>query len=87
MLAPDAIDIDQTAAHLEGADRRVVLVLDHDACPQPLRQQRPGMRGCRRHRRRDDLMCAFQLGEIKHALASSDVVRSLSPHAPAASCP
>ena len=28
------VEIDQPAAHLEGADRRVVLVLDHDARPR-----------------------------------------------------
>ena len=31
------VEIDQPAAHLEGADRRVVLVLDHDASAEPLR--------------------------------------------------
>ena len=32
------VEIDQPAAHLEGADRRVVLVLDHDVSAEPLRQ-------------------------------------------------
>ena len=37
-LALQPVEIDQPAAHLEGADRRVVLVLDHDARAEPLRQ-------------------------------------------------
>ena len=32
------VEIDQPAAHLEGADRRVVLMLDHDDRAEPLRQ-------------------------------------------------
>ena len=60
-LALEAIDIDQSAAHLEGADRGVVLVLDDDRRAEPLRQQRPGMRRRRRHRRPDDLLRALEL--------------------------
>ena len=43
-LALQPVKIDQPAPHLEGADRRVVL-LDHDRGTQPLRQQRPGNAG------------------------------------------
>ena len=35
-LALQPVEIDQPAAHLEGADRRVVLVLDHDGRAEPL---------------------------------------------------
>ena len=65
-LALQPVEIDQPAPHLEGADRRVVLVLDHDIGAEPLRQQRPRMRRRRRHRLPDDLVCAFEFGEIKH---------------------
>ena len=65
-LALQPVEIDQPAAHLEGADRRVVLVLDHDGRAEPLRQQRPGMRRRRRHRLADDFVRAFEFGEVKH---------------------
>src|ERR1700732_1090230 len=35
-LALQAVDKDEPAAHLEGADRRVVLVLDDDVSAEPL---------------------------------------------------
>ena len=57
-LALQPVEIDQPAAHLEGADRRVVLVLDHDGRAEPLRQQRPRMRRRRRHRLRPRSSCA-----------------------------
>jgi len=37
-LSLEAVDIGQAAAHLEGTDRSVVLVLDHDRRAEPLRQ-------------------------------------------------
>ena len=42
------IDVDEPAAHLEGADRRVVLVLDPDLAAAALVQQRPALFGRRR---------------------------------------
>jgi hypothetical protein len=38
LLALQAVEINQPAAHLEGADRRVVLVLDYDGGAEPLGQ-------------------------------------------------
>src|SRR2546430_2075876 len=37
-FAVETVDIDQPAPHLEGAGRRVVLVLDDNRCAEPLRQ-------------------------------------------------
>src|SRR4051812_32343789 len=69
-LAPHPVDIDQSAAHLEGCGRRVVLMLDDHACTEAFRQQRPRMRRRRLHRRSDHGMGALELSEIKHRLAS-----------------
>ena len=60
------VEIDQPTAHLEGADRRVVLMLDHNARAEPLAEQRPGMRRRRRHRLPHDFVRAFELLEVKH---------------------
>src|SRR5271166_6202138 len=65
------VDIDEPAAHLEGAGRCVVLVLDDDAGAEPLRQLRPDMRRRRRHRFAYDFVRALQLTEIKHLKAPS----------------
>ena len=40
----ERVDISEAAAHLEGAGRQVVLVLDHDLGAKPLVQERPGNR-------------------------------------------
>ena len=53
-LALEPIEIDDAAAHLEGASGRVVLVLDHDIDTSALTQQRPGELRRRRHRSVDD---------------------------------
>ena len=47
--APDRVEIDEPAADLEGADRRVVLVLDPQLGADPRRQQRPAILRGRRH--------------------------------------
>src|SRR5665213_1952371 len=65
------IEIDQSAAHLESAGRRMVLMLDNDRRAEPLRQHRPGIRRRRRHRPAHDLMRALKLGQVKHRRASS----------------
>jgi len=79
LLALQAFHIDEPAAHLEGTDRRMVLVLDHHARAKPLGKQGPGVRRRRRHRLPHHLVCAFEVPEIKHLLASSVTVGSLSP--------
>jgi hypothetical protein len=65
-LALETIDIDKAATHLEGADRCVVFMLDHDLCAESLREQRPAMRRRRRNRRRNDLMRTLELPQVKH---------------------
>src|SRR5262249_53759135 len=70
-LALQPIGIDEAATHLERAGRRVVLVLDDHMRPQPLRGYRRGVRRRRRHRGADDLMRAFELGEVKHRHTSA----------------
>ena len=49
------VEIDQPAAHLEGADRRVVLMLHPDFAACALGKQRPGVLRRRRHGGVDDL--------------------------------
>ena len=66
LLALEPVEVDEPAAYLEGADRRVVLVLDHDRTTEPLRQQRPGVRRGRRDGCPDDCVRTLQFGEIKH---------------------
>src|SRR5258708_32066437 len=76
--------MDQPAAHLEDAGPRMVIVLDHDAGVNALRQQWPGMRRRRRYGLADDLMRALELCKIKHG-RSSTMNGSRDPHPP--SCP
>ncbi len=57
------VDEGQPAAHLEGAGRIVVLVLDHRLGAEPPGDQRPGDRRRRRQRRADDRLSAPQLVE------------------------
>ena len=52
--SPQFADMDQPAAHLEGAGRRMVLVLDPDIGAGACGEQRPGVGRRRRHRRVDD---------------------------------
>ena len=67
-LALQPLEIDQAAAHLEGSDGRVVLMLDDDRRTEPFGQERPGMRRRRRHRRVDDLQRPFEFPAIEHRL-------------------
>src|SRR5205814_1300507 len=46
---PDRVEIDKAAADLEGADRRMVLVLDPQLGADPPGQQRPAILRGRRH--------------------------------------
>src|SRR3981189_1427654 len=64
-----AVEVDQSAAHLESAGRRVVLWLDHNAGAEPLGELRPGIGRRRRHRLTYDFVRALELSEIKHPFA------------------
>jgi hypothetical protein len=57
----------QTAPHLEGADRRVVLMLDPDLRADPPAQQRPGNLGRRRHHGMNQFGGSLQFGERRKA--------------------
>ena len=59
--ALQGVEVDDAAAHLEGADGRVVLVLDPHLRPCPLGQQRPGIERRRRHNRAHQRDGRFQL--------------------------
>jgi hypothetical protein len=48
-LSLEAIEKDNAAAYLEGADRRMVLMLHHDLDAKPLPEQRPRILRSRRH--------------------------------------
>ena len=61
-LAPQAVDVDQPAADLEGAGRRVVLVLDPDLGAERLREQRPGVLRRRRHAAVHELARVVEIG-------------------------
>ena len=62
-LAPnERLAISQPAAHLESARRLMVLVLDHDLGPEPLREQRP-----REGRRRAEALLHKAVGFAKFA--------------------
>src|SRR5580698_915818 len=65
-FALETFGINQTATHLEGTGRRVVLVLDHNRCAKALGEQRPRMRWRRRNRRPHDLMRALTLPPVEH---------------------
>jgi hypothetical protein len=67
-LALEPVEIDEPAAHLEGADRRVVLVLDHDFCADAGGEQRPNKLRRFRHRRAHDGQDRSELGESEHGL-------------------
>ncbi|MGY4430270.1 hypothetical protein ACVWWO_002747 [Bradyrhizobium sp. F1.13.1] len=77
-FALQPIEIDQPAAHLEGACRRVILVLDEDLRAEPLGEQRPGVRRRCRHRLPHDRMCAFELVQVEHFTFSSIHLSRLS---------
>ena len=58
--------IDEPPAHLEGADRGVVLMLDHDIHARACPQQRPGILRRRRHGGAHDRQDGVKLGEAEH---------------------
>ena len=64
--APQVIEIHEPAAHLEGADRRVVFVLDPDRAAAPRVEQRPPLLRRRRHRLVDDRGRLLQLAQRHH---------------------
>ena len=65
--APVAIEIDQPTAHLEGADGRVILMLDPDLAAGALAQQRPGILRRRRHDVVDKPGRLLEFAKIEHA--------------------
>lgn len=66
-----AVDLDEAAAELEGADGRVILMLDEDLAARALRQQRPGDLRRRRQHGMNEGGGFFEGGEIEHE--SSDI--------------
>lgn len=85
-LALQAIHVEKPATHLEGTGRAMVLVLDDDIRTQPGRKKRPGVLGCRRHRRIHDLLRGFEFSEGEHAHTSCLPLLSItSPISPAKS--
>ncbi len=65
-LAREPVEIHEPAAHLEGADRGVVLVLDHDIHARACPQQRPGILRRRRHGGAHDGQDGFEFGKTEH---------------------
>jgi len=77
-LAAEPVEGHQPAAHLEGADRRVVLMLDDHIRTEPFGKQLPAMRRRRRHRRADDAIestvvdfCLAEVRKDEEALRAS----------------
>jgi hypothetical protein len=66
-LALEPVEIDNAAAHLEGADGRVVLVLDDDLDAGHRLEQRPGILWGRRHARADQRDDGLKLGQAEHS--------------------
>src|SRR6516165_10584788 len=64
--ALDLVEIDEATAELEGADRRVVLVLDPKLGADPPRQQRPAKLRGRWHHSADEVRGSLQRLEIDH---------------------
>jgi hypothetical protein len=58
-----AANASDAAAHLERADRRVILMLDEDIRADAGREARPRVLGRRRHGGSHDRQCGFNLGE------------------------
>jgi hypothetical protein len=65
-LSCKAVEIDETASHLEGADRRVVLVLHDDRAPEPPGEKRPRVLGRGGHGRVHDGCGVFEVVESEH---------------------
>ena len=60
------VDISEAAAHLEGAGRQVVLVLDHDLGAEPLVEQRPVQRRRRAQGAEHDFVRPTYLLQTEH---------------------
>ncbi len=73
----DCVEIDETAADLERADRGVVLVLDPQLGADPPRQQRPAILRGRRHHPINELRGRLQGLEIDHHRAGIPLVFAL----------
>jgi hypothetical protein len=65
--APHVVEIEEAAADLEGADRRVVLVLDPQLGADPPRQERPAILRRRRHDLMHEFGGGFENGKGGHA--------------------
>ena len=61
----EPVGIDEPAAHLEGAGRRVVLVLDHDLGAGERGELRPGVLRRRRHHRTHHRQGRLDLGDTE----------------------
>ena len=76
MAPPEVVHVGEAAAHLEGADGRVVLVLDPDLGAGARGQQRPGNLRRRRHGGVDGLGRRLYLGQARqmdrHCASSLD---------------
>jgi hypothetical protein len=62
LLAPEPVRIDQPTAHLECADRRVILMLYEHVCAGADGELRPRILRRRRHSGAHDRQCGFDLG-------------------------
>ena len=60
------VDIGEAAAHLEGAGRQMVLVLDHDLGAEPLVKQRPVQRRRRAQCAEHDFVRPTYLLQTEH---------------------
>ena len=87
---PDSVEVDETAADLEGADRRVVLMLDPQLGAEPAGQQWPAiLRGRRQHpmnERRRGLQ-GVEIDRHREGFFASDPVLSAGPPACSAGGP
>ena len=72
--ALEPVHIDEPAAQLEGAGRRVVLVLDEDLRAGRRRKLRPGILRRRRHHRAHDRQRRLHLGEAEQRAHASPIV-------------
>jgi hypothetical protein len=79
-LASQPIHIDHAAAHLERADRRVVLMLDEDIRADAGREPRPFVLRRRRHGGSHDRQRGFNLGEGEQRRGHGETLRSIVFH-------
>src|SRR5829696_782617 len=68
-------NVDQSAAHLEGAGRSGVLVLDPGRCAGNLLQQRPAVRRRHRHMRPHDSQGGVEFGALDHGMSLNTFAR------------